>query len=513
MHVIRQINCSLLRTGIGFPLKTSCSCSTKTTTIKAPKASRQWQVKAVKQGQPTHATHPHLLQEGELLPGVRQDEFRERRFRLMEGIHRHASKHDNSLKQHLVVIPSATKVYMTEKIPYIFRQNTDFLYLSGCLEPDNALVLTGTRGDDHVSTLFVRKHDMHSELWDGPRTGVEGAPTLFGVDQAYALTDLEPFIASFTRSHRSFILWYDFMNPLQPDVHRTLREFLGDAWNKMWESPKPFIHQLRLYKSPAEVALMKDSCRIASDAIAATIASSYPGVTEHQLFARVDYECRMRGAEYLAYPPVVAGGDRANIIHYISNNQVVTEGEMVLMDAGCEYHGYSSDITRTWPVSGRFSQSQRDLYEAVLSVQTELIRMCATLPSLDSLFHAMCSLLGLRLQELGVLSSRSTQDELSRAAYSFCPHHVSHYLGMDVHDTALIPRSVPLEPGMVITVEPGIYVSPLNKLAPSQYHGLGVRIEDDVLITASGPIVLTAGCPKQIDDIEKLMSNQQSMNS
>jgi hypothetical protein len=169
----------------------------------------------------------------QLLPGVRQDEFRERRFRLMEGIHKHASKHDNSLKQHLVVIPSATKVYMTEKIPYVFRQNTDFLYLSGCLEPDSALVLTGMRGDDHVSTLFVRKRDKHSELWDGPRTGVEGSPALFGVDQAFALTDLESFIASFTRSHRNFILWYDFMNPLQPDVHRILREFLGDTWNKV----------------------------------------------------------------------------------------------------------------------------------------------------------------------------------------------------------------------------------------------------------------------------------------
>jgi len=470
-------------------------------------------VKAVKQGQPTHATHPHILQKGELLPGVRQDEFRDRRFRLMDDIHKHASKHDNSLKQHLVVIPSATKVYMTEKIPYVFRQNTDFLYLSGCLEPDSALVLTGMRGDDHVSTLFVRERDMHSELWDGPRTGVEGAPALFGVDQAYALTELDSFIASFMRSHRSFVLWYDFMNPHQPDVHRTLRDFLGDTWNKMWESPKPFIHRLRLYKSPAEVALMQASCRIASDAIAATIASSHSGITEHQLYARVDYECRMRGAEYLAYPPVVAGGDRANIIHYINNNQVINEGEMVLMDAGCEYHGYSSDITRTWPVSGRFSQAQRDLYEAVLSVQTELITMCSALPTLDSLFHAMCSLLGRRLQELGVLSSRSTEDELSRAAYSFCPHHVSHYLGMDVHDTALIPRSIPLEPGMVITIEPGIYVSPSNKLAPSRYHGLGVRIEDDVLITASaGPVVLSAGCPKQIDDIENLMCTSHSVD-
>lgn len=232
--VIRQlVSCSLLRTGIGFSWNIKCACSTKTTTIKAPQTSGQWQVKAVKPGQPTHATHPHMLQEGELLPGVRQDEFRERRFRLMDDIHKHASKHDNSLKQHLVVIPSATKVYMTEKIPYVFRQNTDFLYLSGCLEPDSALVLTGMRGDDHVSTLFVRERDMHSELWDGPRTGVEGAPTLFGVDQAYALTDLESFITSFVRSHQSFILWYDFMNPHQPDVHRTLRDFLGDTWNKV----------------------------------------------------------------------------------------------------------------------------------------------------------------------------------------------------------------------------------------------------------------------------------------
>jgi Xaa-Pro aminopeptidase len=186
--------------------------------------------------------------------------------------------------------------------------------------------------------------------------------------------------------------------------------------------------------------------------------------------------------------------------------------EICFLCEGCEYHGYSSDITRTWPVGGRFSEAQRDLYEAVLSVQTELITMCSALPTLDSLFHAMCSLLGRHLQELGVLSSRSTENELSRAAYSFCPHHVSHYLGMDVHDTALIPRSVPLEPGMVITIEPGIYVSPSNKLAPTRYHGLGVRIEDDVLITASGPVVLSAGCPKQIDDIENLMCTSHSVD-
>ncbi|PSN49591.1 hypothetical protein C0J52_14215 [Blattella germanica] len=426
LSVLQQIVSSPARTRFGFSWIPACACSTKTTTIKAPKSSRQWQTKPTKMGQPVPTTHPHLLQPGELLPGLRKEEFQERRFRLMESIHKYASRHDDNPKQHLVVIPSATKVYMTEKIPYVFRQNTDFLYLSGCLEPDSALVLMGEKGDDHKSTLFVRQRDAHSELWDGPRTGVEAAPSLFGVDQALPLTDFNLFLQSFARSNRSFVLWYDFMHPLQPDVHRTLREFLGDAWSKMWESPKALIHRLRLYKSPAEAALMKASCRIGGDAITATIASSYVGITEHQLFARVDYECRMRGAEYLAYPPVVAGGDRANIIHYINNNQVVRDGEM--------------------------------------------------------------------------------------AAYSFCPHHVSHYLGMDVHDTALMSRSVPLEPGMVITIEPGIYVSPMNKLAPPQYHGLGVRIEDDVLITPNGPDVLTASCPKQIDELEKMISNARSMD-
>ena len=159
----------------------------------------------------------------------------------MESIHKHSIRHDKNPKQHLVVIPSATKVYMTEKIPYVFRQNTDFLYLSGCLEPDSALVLTGERGDDHTSTLFVRKRDAHSELWDGPRTGVEVAPSLFGVDQALPLTEFELFLTSYTRNNRNFMLWYDYMHPLQPDVHKTMREFLGDAWSKVMYNTEVFF--------------------------------------------------------------------------------------------------------------------------------------------------------------------------------------------------------------------------------------------------------------------------------
>ncbi|XP_063245058.1 xaa-Pro aminopeptidase 3 isoform X2 [Bacillus rossius redtenbacheri] len=464
-------------------------------------------------GQPTPSTHPHLLQNGEVLPGLKLEEFQERRNSLLEKIFQYSAlDNETCRRQHLIVIPSASKVYMTDKIPYVFRQNTDFLYLSGCLEPDSVLVLSGALGESCSSTLFVRKKDPHSELWDGPRTGVEEAVKFFGVNDAVPFEDLGSFLTSFGSRHRDFKLWYDFATPVNSQVHKTIYGLIGETMNKMWESPKLFVQQLRLRKSSGEVALMESSCRIASDAIAATVRSSFPGATEHLLFARVDYECRARGAEYLAYPPVVAGGDRANIIHYISNNQVVRAGEMVLMDAGCEYHGYSSDITRTWPVSGRFSPAQRDLYEVVLAVQSDVLRECRHRPSLDALFRAMCCSLGRYLREIGLLPRHLSGEELAQAAYKFCPHHVSHYLGMDVHDTPLIPRSIRLEPGMIITIEPGIYVNKNNAFAPPEFHGLGVRIEDDVLITEDGPVVLTAACPKTVDDVEKLSGATPVLN-
>ncbi|GLH05483.1 Putative Xaa-Pro aminopeptidase 3 [Gryllus bimaculatus] len=449
------VNSALVRAGIVFPRSSTCACSTKTTVINAPE--NQWQGNAISskpQGQPTSKTHPHLLKDGELIPGITVGEFQERRHRLMNNVYKHASRH-NMKSHHLVIIPSATKVYMTEKIPYVFRQNSDFLYLSGCLQPDSALVLSG-HDESFSSTLFLRKPDAHAELWDGPSTDLREAPCIFGVDQALPVGEMKSFLNSFAHTNRGFTLWYDFMQPIQPEIHRTLRDFLAETWNKMWESPKPLVHKMRLYKSPAEIGLMKASCDIASNAISKTIQYSHDGITEHQLFACVDYECRVRGAQHLAYPPVVAGGSRANIIHYINNNQVVHSGQMVLMDAGCELHGYCSDITRTWPVCGQFSSTQRALYDVVLLVQTELLAILEKgFPSLDDLFHNMCILLGKYLQELGVLSSKLGNNELLKAAYSFCPHHVSHYLGMDVHDTALIPRSIKLEPGMVITVEPG----------------------------------------------------------
>nr|KAF7412943.1 hypothetical protein H0235_012794 [Vespula pensylvanica] len=443
---------------------------------------RQENVKKIlyqKYGQPTFMSHPHLLKDGEVTPGIHRDEFKLRRLKLVENIKLNSDKTDQ-YKSQFIIIPSSSKVYMSDKIPYVFRQNTDFLYFCGCQEPNTILVITSI-GDTVTSILFMNQKDQHSELWEGPKTGVEAAPNLFGVNKA-----------------------------LPTNLHTKLNELIRTNNIQKFTNPRNLFHKVRSIKSQSEINLMQKSCDVASMAIKKTMQVSKPGMSEHQLFAIVDYECRMNGAEFLAYPPVVAAGNNANIIHYISNNQIIQHEDMVLMDAGCQYNGYTSDITRTWPANGKFIPEQRILYETVLDIQKELLEKVKEMPTLDQLFHSMCSLLGKRLQEVGLIPKSLSGDKLISAAFSYCPHHVSHYLGMDVHDTAKISANIPLQPGMIITIEPGIYVNPKNPLAPSNFHGLGVRVEDDVLIKENGPLVLSRNCPKEIAEIEAIASENQS---
>ncbi|XP_066595228.1 xaa-Pro aminopeptidase 3 isoform X2 [Prorops nasuta] len=447
------------------------------------------------------------MKDGEILPGIQLDEIKNRRKKLMQRIvNNNIIK--NTSKEQILIMPSASKVYMSDKIPYVFRQNTDFLYFSGCQEPDSILVLTMLKDNFH-STLFVRKKDQHSELWDGPRTGVDSAANIFAMDQSLPISDFEQYVASFLKEHKNCSMWYDNAQILQPEADKILCRLINMNNVGTILSPKSIFHEIRSIKSKSEIALMKESCKIASKAIIETIKNSKPGIHENHLFAMVDYYCRMDGAEFLAYPPVVAAGKNATIIHYINNNQVVQREDMVLMDAGCEYHGYSSDITRTWPVSGTFSTQQKILYEIVLDVQKSLIPDLKEMPSLDQLYYRMLSLLGKRLQEIKLLPSDLNENTLMAAAYKYCPHHVGHYLGMDVHDTDKISRNVKVQPGMIVTVEPGIYIGPNNPYSPEQFHGLGIRIEDDVLITENGPIVLSKDCPKEISEIEQLASENQ----
>lgn len=476
-------------------------------------------------GQPTHTTHPHLLKPGELVQGITSEEISYRRLQLMETIKAYSLANFPSVQNHLIVIPSASKKYISASIPYVFRQNSDFIYLSGCLEQDSILMMEV--GEKKMnSILFLRPKDKQQELWDGIRTGSENGVELFGVDQSYSIFNLNPFLEKF-KNQKNTLIWYDEKNSDQSNLTPILKA--GTSTN--FESPTKFIHTLRWIKSDAEIELMRKTCEIGSNAVNKTIQMSYPGICEHQIFAEVDYQSRMNGAYMLAYPPVVASGRNATTIHYINNSQITQDGEMVLLDAGCEYGGYSSDITRTWPINGQFTDPQRVLYEIVLNVQKDLLKTILNVGgyTLDELFDTMCVRLGKYLQEASLIPSDKEGHELARAAYKFCPHHVSHYLGMDVHDTPLVSRSNKLVAGNVFTVEPGIIFQPIllkitflqhlfffsgiyipfdRQDVPQEFRGMGLRIEDDVFINNNMKLEILTSSPKEPEDLIELINSE-----
>jgi len=450
--------------------------------------------------QPTPQTHPQLLKDGEITPLIHRDEYQERRSKLMNEVF----KTSDRSKTKVVLIPSSPKFYMSGKIPFVFRQDSDFFYLTGCLEPDTLLVLVMQPGSEsYETTLFFPRSDKNVEMWEGPKLNEPFCQSFLGIQYANYISEFGSFFSSLIKENRSngIQIWRDFDNTC-PLVIDTIKEASSQVMDVI-----PILHCLRVYKSKAEQELMRKTCIIASNAVQETMKATKPNTCESQLWASVDYHSRMGGAQYLAYPPVVAGGARANTIHYITNNQLVEDGDMVLMDAGCQYHGYTSDLTRCWPVNGRFDRYQKQVYEALLDVQVSLIEFCNQSPPLDILFQRMCHLLGKNLQEIGFGTDSTSCVQRSQMGYSFCPHHVSHYLGLDVHDTGRVKRNLPLRPGMVITVEPGVYVDLNRNSAPKEFHGLGLRIEDDILITETGVEILTRNCPKDVSQIEEVMNS------
>ncbi|KAL0850558.1 hypothetical protein ABMA28_012333 [Loxostege sticticalis] len=454
-------------------------------------------------GQATCHTHPHLIQPGHLTCGITQMEYKERRETLVNKL---VSEMENIHKSHIIVIPAARKQYMSDKIPYVFRQNSDFFYLTGCLEPSAVLVMVKpAQTDAFKSVLFVHEKDSHAELWEGPRTGCAAAAGLFAVDEARPVENFPGFITKITASSKPSVLWYHGESPANPDLHDTITSVVR-AGHAALGDPQRALHFMRVRKSPAEIELMKETCYIGAHSMNMAMAMTKPGVSEHQVNAVLDYSCRQAGAEHLAFPPVVAGGSRATHIHYVANNQVLNDGDMLLVDSGSQRWLYNSDISRTWPVSGQFSKYHRILYELVLTVQLRLIEILGEhRPALDQLFDSMCRLLGAQLQQEGVLPRNIDGSELIGKAYRLCPHHVSHYLGLDVHDAPLVRRNVPVAPGMIVTVEPGIYIRPDDESVPPEFRGVGIRIEDDVLVTEGAPLILTDAAVKEVRDIEAIV--------
>ncbi|KAM9638209.1 xaa-Pro aminopeptidase 3 isoform 1-T11 [Morphnus guianensis] len=505
-------------------------------------------------GQPSPFTHPHLLKPGEVTPGLSQVEYALRRHKLMALIQKEAHGWDGL--DHTVILLSNPTYYMSNDIPYVFHQDTNFLYLCGFQEPDSILVLQSIPGKalpSHKSILFVPRRDPSRELWDGPRSGTDGAIALTGVDEAYTIEEFRHLVAKL--KGESNIVWYDLTKPVHTELHSDYMQPLAEikARNKNHiQGIRHLVQNLRLIKSPAEIERMKIAGRVTAEAFIETMFASKSPVDEAFLYAKFEFECRARGADILAYPPVVAGGNRSNTLHYVKNNQLIKEetfplalsvleagmladlemicrdrhtkdmtgcfwqkeasfvvlsskdGELVLLDGGCESSCYVSDITRTWPVNGRFTKPQAELYQAVLDIQKSCLSLCSPGMSLENIYSLMLSLIGQKLKELGILKNSITESHFFKAVRKYCPHHVGHYLGMDVHDTPDISRSLPLQPGMVITIEPGIYIPEDDVSAPERFRGIGVRIEDDVVITEDAPLILSADCPKEIYHMEQI---------
>ncbi|KAI9472434.1 MAG: peptidase M24, structural domain-containing protein [Benjaminiella poitrasii] len=442
-------------------------------------------------GQPTPFTHPNLMKLGEVTPGFSAADYERRRSTLMSSLPNGST----------VVSLGYGLRYMTNNIFYPFHQNTDFWYLSGFNEPDAAMVLQKDDSErGYRQIMFVLPKSPSAELWDGPRTGIEGAKELFGADEAYENTRFMPFMKKILSESKHI-----FMDCPKLPTLLTEPKLIETGLKLQTILPlSKIVQELRMIKSPSEIEAMKESGVISSKAFIEAMKWTQPGFTEAQLWAKFEYETRMRGSSVLAYVPVIGGGPNALSMHYVRNDMELKDGDLVLVDCGGEYKGYASDITRTWPVNGKFSQPQKELYQAVLNVNKACIKLCTESSNL-SLHGIHSESIKLMKQELKKIGFNMNTWDIEKVLY---PHHVGHYLGLDVHDLHDLDRSRKLKENMVITIEPGLYVPYDNKF-PKQYQGIGIRIEDNVVIKRDVPYVLTAPAPKEIADIEFCCQNNK----
>jgi Xaa-Pro aminopeptidase len=378
---------------------------------------------------------------------------------------------------------------------YSFRQHSDVAYLTGFQEPQTVLVIRPAA--DEKTVMFVRPRDREMETWDGRRAGLEGACSTYGADVAHAISELPTKLSALIAGCEELHFAVGLDDKMDLLVCQTIAQLRGRE--KRGQRPprcivdlRHSLHEMRLHKDFYEIELMQQAARISTEAHIAAMKMGRPGRGEHQIEAEIAYIFRRSGGTGPGYNSIVGTGDNATILHYIDNNSTIAEGDLVLVDAGCEYQGYTADITRTWPANGKFSQAQRRVYNAVLACQLQAIDMVKPGVTIEQI-------------QLGLLSGE-VEDRIADLAYKrFYMHGTSHWLGMDVHDVGMYTRdgvARPLAAGMVVTVEPGLYVARDAVGVPEEFRGIGVRIEDDILVTKTGNSNLTASCPKSIEQIE-----------
>jgi len=412
----------------------------------------------------------------------------------------------------VAIIPSAREATRSNDTHYRFRQDSDFYYVTGFEEPESIAIVRP--GQDPHYTLFVRPRDPEREIWDGRRAGVEGAKSEFGANESFPIAEFDEKLQDILDGAEK--LYYRL------GVNRDLDETIINQIARMRAvnrkpihppqtivDPATIIHEMRVLKSSDEIELMQVAADIAAEAHCEAMKASRPGMQEYEVEALIEKVFRQRGAAGPAYTSIVGAGANATVLHYINNDGQLHDGDLLLVDAGAEYKGYASDITRTFPINGRFTKPQREIYDLVLKAQMACVEMVRPGTTHDQLKQHSIEVLTEGMVELGLLAGKPEELIKEKKYERFYMHGLGHMLGIDVHDVGRYyygKESRALEAGVVMTVEPGIYISPDTKDIPSQYLGIGVRIEDDVLCTENGPRVLTNKVPKVAEEIEGLMA-------
>ncbi|MCJ1282413.1 hypothetical protein MMC26_001736 [Xylographa opegraphella] len=465
-------------------------------------------------GQPIHETHPHLLRAGELTPGISALEYAQRRSKLASKLP------DNAI----AVLASAEVKYRSGAVFYEFHQESNFFYLTGFNEPEAlAVIAKGQEKDEHIFHLYVRPKDSKAEQWEGARSGLEAAEDVFNADETGDINSLTSILSPIVSSASS--VYTDI--PLKESPTTVFSRFFSspasksEGFAKLLKASKvqplkPLINDIRAFKSDAEVSNMRKAGQDSGRAFTDVMRQEW--TREKDLGNYLEYEFKRRGCDGSAYVPVIAGGEHALSIHYVRNDDILREGNLVLVDAGGvyintfplvykvtmltaaqEFGNYITDITRTFPPSSRFTKSQADLYNAILGVQRTCVSLCRASANmtLDNLHAIAERALKVSLADLGFDISGNAMEVLF-------PHHLSHYIGLDVHDTPGYSRKEILKPGHCVTVEPGIYV-PNNDRWPKHFRGMGIRIEDSIVVQEDGPYVLTTEAVKEVR-VDKLFT-------
>ena len=409
-----------------------------------------------------------------------------------------------------------TEKVRNNDVDYVFRQDSDFLYLTGFEEPHAAILLDSQASEGEQVTLFLREKDPEKEIWDGFRLGLDAAPEALGVDVARPIDALSESLKALLLNRAR--LYFALGLPQRAEQDQLVLEALrvanmrkrNDRAISQITNLAEILHEMRMFKSQEEIEIMMKAAALTDLGHRRAMALASPGVREYELQTAMEYEWLSRGSQRNAYPSIVGSGPNACNLHYRAGRRVCENGDLILIDAGCELDGYASDVTRTFPVNGKFTEPQAEIYQVVLDAQIRAVEKCRAGNTVADIHDEAVQVLVEGLVELGLLEGSVEENITAKSYRRFYMHGTGHWIGMDVHDVGpneVAGQSRTLRPGMVCTVEPGIYISPSDESVPARYRGIGIRIEDDIHITDDAPHNLTAMIPKTIEEVEDIVGS------